>query len=155
MQTLNNIQILGNIGSKAKMTEFPNGGKKTVLSVATNTGYGDNVRTQWHTVLLYNKSAVICSKLDKGDVIWCSGFIDYRKWEDEQSGVTRILPEIHVEKFRIIKGEPVNPNEGDVPEPQLGSYAGLKGNTENPSSDQPTSTKTPNKNDATPKNIPY
>lgn len=124
MQTLNVIQVMGNIGVNAKMIEFPNGGKKTILSVATNTGYGENQKTQWHTVLLYNKSAEICSGLVKGDVIWCSGNIDYRKWVDDEK-VTRLIPEIHADKFVIIKGQPVKPTGSDVNSEVNGTYANV------------------------------
>jgi single stranded DNA-binding protein len=127
MQTLNVIQVVGNIGVDAKMIDFPNGGKKTILSVATNTGYGDNQKTQWHTVLLYNKSAEICSGLVKGDVIWCSGYMDYRKWTDDE-GIVRIVPEIHAEKFSILKGQPVKPTGSDSPTDSNGSYGNLAKN---------------------------
>ncbi|NWK53231.1 single-stranded DNA-binding protein [Acinetobacter sp. SwsAc5] len=162
MQTLNNMQILGNIGTKAKTIDFPNGGKKTILSVATNIGYGENQRTIWHTVLLYNKSAEICSELDKGDIVWVSGYMDYRKWEDE-NGVQRIAPELHAEKFNILKGQAVKPSSNDVPAQQAGSYADLNKQEQNkqkaensppPSAPTPPKAK-PDPSDTTPKDLPY
>lgn len=159
MQTLNQIQIMGNIGVKAKMLEFPNGGKKTVLSVATNIGYGENQKTQWHTVLLYNKSAEICSGLDKGDVIWVSGYMDYRKWTDDND-VVRISAEIHADKFLIIEGTPVKPSESAENEIKGGSYANAKkSEPKKPENEKPVDQKAPPKKldpeDSTPKDLPY
>ncbi|MCK4085086.1 single-stranded DNA-binding protein [Acinetobacter radioresistens] len=162
MQTLNSMQVLGNIGIKAKTIDFPNGGKKTILSVATNIGYGENQRTIWHTVLLYNKSAEICSELDKGDIIWVSGYMDYRKWEDEK-GIQRIAPELHAEKFVIVKGQAVKPSSSEAPAPQTGSYADLNKQEQNKAKDEkstppsasPTPKAKPDLTDSTPKDIPY
>lgn len=142
MQTLNQIQILGNVGAKAKVVNFPNGGCKTILSIATNIGYGENKKTQWHTVLLYNKSAEICSDLDKGDVLWCSGYMDYRRWTDD-SGIARLSPEIHVDKFLIVQGTAVKPSEKFESEFKGGSYA--RDNSEEQSKQKPSLSTTPAK----------
>lgn len=156
MQTLNQIQVMGNIGAKAKVVKFPNGGCKTILSVATNIGYGENQKTQWHTVLLYNKSAEICSELDKGDVLWCSGYMDYRRWNDD-AGVVRISPEIHVDKFLIVQGTAVKPTEKAESEIKAGSYA--KANNEEQKKQEPSLStappKAPDPENSQSKELPY
>lgn len=104
LQTINQINILGNVGSDAQFKAFSDNAR-TTISIATNSGYGDKQKTQWHTVILWGIAAEITSKLKKGDSLFVSGYIDYRKWTDTNSGQNREKAEIHAQQFSIISGE--------------------------------------------------
>lgn len=104
LQTINQINILGNLGNDAQFKAFSDNAK-TTISVATNSGYGDKQKTQWHTVIFWGKAAEITSKLKKGDSLFVSGYIDYRKWTDTNTGQNREKTEIHAQQFSIINGE--------------------------------------------------
>ena len=127
--TLNDVKILGYVGSEPKMIEFPsNGGLKAILSVATSRGKGDYRKTDWHTVAFRDAAAELVSKLKKGDVIYCEGFIEYKTWKDEKNnGIERLSVEINARHFIITKGEYGEvvrfARNKDATEPKAGSYA--------------------------------
>lgn len=104
LQTINQINILGHVGNEAQFKAFTDNAK-TTISVATNSGFGDKQKVQWHTVIFWGKAAELTSKLKKGDEIFVSGYIDYRKWVDTNSGQNREKTEIFAQQFSIISGE--------------------------------------------------
>lgn len=118
LSTVNQINLLGHVGSDAQFKIF-NDNARTILSVATNSGYGENQRVQWHSVIFWGKSAEIVSNLKKGDIIFINGLIDYRKWQDAQTGENRIRTEIQMQQFSIVKGE--------ICKPQLGQASNQQG----------------------------
>lgn len=101
--TVNQVNLLGHVGTDAQFKVFQDN-CRTTLSVATNSGYGDKQRVQWHNIVFWGKSAEVVSKLKKGDVIFINGMVDYRKWENE-NGESRERTEIQTQQFSIIKGE--------------------------------------------------
>ncbi|EOZ8645422.1 single-stranded DNA-binding protein [Acinetobacter baumannii] len=103
MQTINISNVLGHVGSDAQLTKLPNGTLKTVVSIATNSGTGDRQKVQWHHALFWGKTAEVAAKLKKGDALFVSGYIDYRKWDDKNTGQQRERTEIHVQHFSKIE----------------------------------------------------
>lgn len=104
MQTMNSIQLLGNVGQDAEVFRFDDGGRKATVKIATNKGSGDNKKTHWHTLIFYNAAADLVSLLESGDVIAVEGELEYRQWID-QNQQNRFSAEIIVDKFSIIRGE--------------------------------------------------
>ncbi|MPS92907.1 MAG: single-stranded DNA-binding protein [Comamonas sp.] len=103
MQTINISNVLGHIGSDPQHTQLPNGTLKTVVSIATNIGTGDRQKVQWHTALFWGKTAEVAAKLKKGDALFVSGYVDYRKWNDKETGQPREKTEIHVQHFSKVE----------------------------------------------------
>ncbi|NNH79034.1 single-stranded DNA-binding protein [Acinetobacter sp. ANC 5380] len=114
--TVNQVNILGHIGTDAQFKVFQET-CRTTLSVATNSGYGDKQRVQWHNIVFWGKSAEVVSKLKKGDVIFVNGLVDYRKWQTE-SGENRERTEIQAQQFSIVKGEIGKVQSAQNPAPQ-------------------------------------
>lgn len=102
-QTQNVIYIMGNVGADAEIIKFNDGGTKTVLRVATNTGFGDHQKTQWHTVSFFSKPSLLVSKLVKGDAIFVRGQIEQKN--REENGEKKQYTEIYAQEFSVIKGE--------------------------------------------------
>ena len=99
MQTVNLTNILGHIGNEPQLTTLPNGTKKTTVSIATNSGSGENQKTQWHTALFWGEFAEVAAKFKKGEGLFVSGYNETRKWTDPNSGQQREKTEIHVQDF--------------------------------------------------------
>lgn len=99
---MNNITLIGRLGNDPEQNE-----KRTVttLSVATNDGFGDNEKTNWHTCKIFGKTQDIAIKyLSKGDMVALEGRVDYNKHEDKY--FTNVL----VSRLHLI-----NPKKDDNP----------------------------------------
>lgn len=104
MQTFNSVQLLGHVGQPPEMFQFDDGNWKATLKIATNSGSGDNKKTQWHTLVFYNQAAQLVSALKSGDAILVEGALEYRQWTDPHNQ-SRHSAEIKVNRFSIVKGE--------------------------------------------------
>ncbi len=100
MNTLRNqVQLIGNLGNNPEIKTFDNGKKMATLSIATNETYtnaqGEKItNTQWHRVVLWNKTAEIAEKyLQKGKEVAIGGKLNYREYEDTD-GKKRYITEI-------------------------------------------------------------
>lgn len=98
--SLNQVQIIGNIGQEPKITHIST--EKTVanFSVATSENYKDPqgtkvTVTEWHNVVTWNDLALIIEKyVSKGSQVYVSGKLKSRSYEgtDKQKHyVTEII----------------------------------------------------------------
>jgi len=69
-QGLNRVQLIGNLGSDPEMRYTPGGKAVANMRLAVNTGFGDNQRTDWFTLVAWEKLAEACNNhLSKGSRI--------------------------------------------------------------------------------------
>lgn len=96
---MNQVVLIGNVGTDVKVTNFENGGSTANLSLATNDFYknaqGEKVEdTQWHNIVAYGKSAEYLEKyVKKGDSLAVQGKIRTRNYENAE-GTKVYLTEI-------------------------------------------------------------
>ena len=100
--------LIGHLGDEVKLHYFESGDCVGRFPLATNetfTSKKTNERitnTEWHNVVVRNKSAEICEKyLSKGDMVYVEGRIKSRKWTDEK-GIDRFSTEIHCSDFTFL-----------------------------------------------------
>lgn len=94
MQGLNRVELIGNLGRDPELRHTSGGNPVVNLRLAVNTGFGDNQRTDWFTVIAWNKLAEICNQyLAKGARIFVEGRLQIRQWEGND-GQTRYATEI-------------------------------------------------------------
>lgn len=79
---MNKVFLIGNLGTDAK-TINNNDNSFTVLSLATNRKFKDKnnelqERTEWHSVLCFNKLGEITANLKKGTKIAIDGELRYK-----------------------------------------------------------------------------
>lgn len=97
---MNNVTLMGNLGSDPELKTSKSDNHFATFSIATNDGYGDNKKTNWHNCIAFGKTAEIISKFcKKGDSLAVSGSIDYNKKEDS------IYTNITVNNFSFGKNE--------------------------------------------------
>lgn len=105
--TLNKVMLIGNTGDDIKVHYFEGGNCIGRFPLATSEVYtnrnGERVTTtEWHNVVVRNKSAEICEKyLRKGDKIYVEGRIQTRKWQDDR-GIERYSTEIICTNFTFL-----------------------------------------------------
>jgi single-strand DNA-binding protein len=99
---INSVTIIGNIGTISEIYKTTNGARFVNLTVATTETYysGNNEKknnTQWHNVIIWNNMCEIHKLLNKGDLVYIEGRLNYRKKADAV-----IFTEIVSKNFRIL-----------------------------------------------------
>ncbi len=96
---LNKAMIIGNLGLDPEVRYTQSGTPVCNLRVATHERWTDRdgepgERTEWHTVVVFGKSAENCGNyLTRGRAVYVEGRLQTRKWED-RDGQERYTTEI-------------------------------------------------------------
>lgn len=105
MSSLNQVVLVGNMGSDLKVFTFNSGDRKGSVSVATTETWKDKTgakreETQWHNVVIFNDVAInfLSNYASKGSKIAVTGKLKYRKFKDKD-GVEKNVSEVEVGKF--------------------------------------------------------
>jgi single-strand DNA-binding protein len=89
MNSLNRVEIIGNLTRDPEMKTTQGGQSLTTIGVATNRSWTDNngvkrEETEFHSVICWGKLAEICVKfLHKGGKVFFAGRLQTKSWEDE------------------------------------------------------------------------
>lgn len=108
----NKVILIGRLGNDVEIVNFDDGGKIGKFTLATSSSYtnrqGEKVEdTQWHNIVVRNKTAEICEKyISKGDEISLEGSIRYRKFE--KNGENRYFTEITVSEVLFLNSKKTN-----------------------------------------------
>ena len=106
MASLNLCQFIGRIG-KIENRYMSNGDAVVNCSIAVNESYKDKngdkqEKTEWVNVVVYRKLAeIMASYCTKGMLIYVSGKMSTRKWEDK-NGVERYTTEIIASDMKML-----------------------------------------------------
>lgn len=149
MSSLNNVQLIGNLGRDPEIRHTNSGDPVAQLSVATSEKWTDRnsgekrEKTEWHRVVVFGKLAGICEQyLRKGSKVYLSGKLTTRKWQD-QNGQDRYTTEVVLSGFngqmimldsRGQGGGPVSNDYSSQPEPG-GGYGGAPAPSGQPASE--------------------
>ena len=97
---MNKVTLVGRLGEDPKHQTAQSGKTFCKFSLATNDGFGDNKKTNWHSCTAFGKVADIINQYcKKGSELAVSGTLDYNKHEDKY--YTNIL----VNDFTFIGGK--------------------------------------------------
>lgn len=108
MSSLNQVQLIGNLGNDPEMRFMPDSTAVANLSIATtdrwkdkNTGEQKD-KTEWHRVVFFGRQAEIAGEyLKKGAQVYISGALRTRKWQDQQ-GQDRYTTEIVGDNMKML-----------------------------------------------------
>jgi single-strand DNA-binding protein len=120
---LNKVMIIGRLGKDPELKYTQNGYPICNMSVATDESYVDNEgnkvqRTEWHSVVAYQKQAENCSKyLGKGSLAYFEGSLQTRKWQD-QEGNDRYKTEIKAFRVQFLDRKEQRPQDDSRHEDQ-------------------------------------
>ncbi|MYL24673.1 single-stranded DNA-binding protein [Vreelandella massiliensis] len=97
---INKVILIGNLGQDPEVRFTPSGTAVANLNLATTDTWMDRQsgqrqeRTEWHRIVLFNKTAEIAQQyLKKGSKVYIEGRLQTRKWQD-QNGQDRYTTEI-------------------------------------------------------------
>ena len=97
----NNVTLIGNMGSEARVTNFENGGKVVRFDLAQDTSYRANSgktknKTEWHKVFAWGNMAQIIEQFGgKGKKVAITGQLVNRTYIN-QEGKVRNITEVEV-----------------------------------------------------------
>ncbi|MEQ9477737.1 MAG: single-stranded DNA-binding protein, partial [Algiphilus sp.] len=87
---INKVILVGNLGQDPEVRYTANGTAVANLRIATTESWRDKQsgeqreNTEWHTVVLFGKTAEIASQyLKKGRQVFIEGKLQTRKWQDK------------------------------------------------------------------------
>ncbi len=97
--SLNKVQLIGNLTAEPEIRETPNGQKVATFSLATNRRWKDasgmlQEDTEFHNCVAWRGLADIAEQyMHKGKKVYIEGYLKTRSWDDA-SGVKRYKTEI-------------------------------------------------------------
>jgi len=96
---MNTITLLGRLGKDVDLKTSKNEKHFATFSVATNDGFGENKKTNWHNCIAFGKTAEIIAKyVKKGDELCIRGSVEYALSKD------KIYTNIIVNEFTFVSG---------------------------------------------------
>lgn len=120
---INKVILIGNLGQDPEVRFTPSGTAVANLSVATSDAWADRAsgqrqeRTEWHRVVLFNKTAEIAQQyLAKGAKVYIEGRLQTRKWQD-QNGQDRYSTEIVCNDMQMLDSRSGQGAPGNMPPP--------------------------------------
>lgn len=104
--SLNRHEIIGRLGADPEARRTSNGDLIVSMRVVTSDTWRDKStgekkeKPEWHTVVIFNPNIAKTAEqyLKKGNIVFISGKIRTRRWED-QNGNTRYSTETVLESF--------------------------------------------------------
>lgn len=122
-QSLNQVNIIGNLGRDAEVKSTHSGQTVVIVSLATNEGWKDRETgdwvpdTEWHRVVFYGAAAdaLAAQHMRKGETLYVGGKIKTRKWND-QNGNERHVTEIIGNTFVPMREQRDSNQSGHAPQ---------------------------------------
>lgn len=105
--SLNKVQVIGNLTAEPEIRETPNGQKVATFSVATNRKWKDasgvlQEDTEFHNCVAWRGLADIAEQyMHKGKKVYVEGYLKTRSWDDT-AGVKRYKTEIVSENVILL-----------------------------------------------------
>ena len=112
MNSLNKVQLIGNVTAQPEVKETPSGQSVASFSLATNRSYKDasgekQDQAEYHNIVVWGKLADITEQyVTKGKKLYIEGRIQTRSWETDNG--KRYKTEIVGESLLMLSG-------GDTP----------------------------------------
>ena len=129
---VNQVILIGNLGTDPEQRQAASGTAITNFSVATSSRWKDSAgqqqeETEWHRIVAFGRLAKICGQyLAKGSKVYVEGRLQTRQWEDKD-GNRRYTTEIVASVMKMLdsrseridhhtnKNETVPLDMGDIP----------------------------------------
>jgi single-strand DNA-binding protein len=98
---LNKVMLIGRLGRDPECKTTQSGKSVCSFTLATDTGYGENKKTDWHKVTVFDKAADKCAKyLRKGSSVYVEGRLSYDTYEKD--GIKRTTVKIIANDVRFV-----------------------------------------------------
>ena len=108
--SINRVELLGRTGNRPTLKQTPNGTPRTQFSLYTNQLWRNSSgelceAAERHAVTAWGQLAIqCCNHLHKGSRVYVSGRLPTRRWEDGDTGETRLRTEIIASEVIFLGG---------------------------------------------------
>ena len=100
---VNKAILIGRLGKDPEKRATPAGKTVCRFTLATDTGFGDNRKTDWHNVVCFDRQAdFVANYLRKGSMVYVEGRISYGQYEKD--GVKRYTTDIIANTVQNLSG---------------------------------------------------
>jgi single-strand DNA-binding protein len=101
---MNRVLLTGRLTRDPELRSLPSGKAVTTFSVATNEYRGGEERTEYHTVVTWERLAEICGQyLGRGQLVSLEGRLQTRRWEDDRK-VKHYRTEVVASSVEMLSG---------------------------------------------------
>ena len=110
MNSLNKVQLIGNLTAQPEVKETPNGQKVANFSIATNRAWKDasgmkQEQVEFHNIVVWGALAGIIEQyVTKGQKVYLEGRLQTRSWDDP-TGVKKYKTEIVADNLIMLSGK--------------------------------------------------
>lgn len=110
MNSLNKVQLIGNLTADPEVKETPNGQKVANFSIATNRVWKDasgmkQEQVEFHNIVIWGSLAGIAEQyLNKGKKVYLEGRLQTRSWDDP-TGAKRYKTEVVADNLIMLGGK--------------------------------------------------
>lgn len=118
MASLNQVNLIGNLGRDPEVRYMQNGDPVCNFSVACSESWKDKnsgekkEKTEWVNIVIYGKLADVAGQyLKKGSQVFLSGKLQTRKWQDKD-GQDRYTTEVVCNDMKMLGGKPADGAQG-------------------------------------------
>lgn len=102
---INQCNFIGRLGRDPEIRYTTSGKAVASFSIACSEKRGGEETTEWVNVVTWEKLAEICGQyLVKGSLVFISGRMQTRKWQDKDGG-TRYTTEIVAREMKMLDGK--------------------------------------------------
>jgi single-strand DNA-binding protein len=124
MNSLNKVQLIGNLTATPEVKETPNGQKVANFSIATNRVWKDTSgmkqeQVEFHNIVIWGSLAGIAEQyLTKGKKVYLEGRLQTRSWDDP-TGLKKYKTEVVADNLIMLSGGKDEGNDSfsqEVPE---------------------------------------
>jgi len=126
MSSFNRVIIMGTLGQDPDFKTLNSGTKLCNLSIATNDGFGEKKKTNWHKITVWGKQAEACSTyLKKGATVIVEGRLEYESFTPKSGGSRQTVAKIQADRVQFMSkapaagGEASDTNESQEPNEDL------------------------------------
>jgi single-strand DNA-binding protein len=122
--SVNEVRIIGRLGTNPEMRYTPGGSAVTTLFVYTNRSWTDGngeqrTESERHKVVCWGKKAEACNQyLQKGARVEVAGSIHYPSWNDPETGEKRYGVEIRASRVLFLDRPQAPMESEEQAEPQ-------------------------------------
>ena len=122
---INQCNFIGRLGRDPEIRYTQSGKAVASFSIACSEKRGGEETTEWVNIVAWEKLAEICGQyLAKGSLVFISGRMQTRKWQDKEGG-TRYTTEIVAREMKMLSPRGEGSGSG-------GGYGGDGGGQEPP-----------------------
>lgn len=107
MSSLNKVTLIGRLGKDPELRYTKDQTPFARFSLATSetftSGGEKREKTEWHNLVVWGRQAEIAGRyLRKGKQIYVEGRIEYRDYDDPNTGQKRYITDIRVDRFLML-----------------------------------------------------